>query len=70
MIPPATQTTLEGTTWFPQTLASAFMPSLRISFYIGAALSLGAAVLSALRGETYIHDDETEIIKTKKGNGK
>jgi MFS family permease len=70
MIPPATQTTLEGTTWFPQTLASAFMPSLRISFYIGAALSLGAAVLSALRGETYIHNDETEIIKTKKGNGK
>ncbi len=70
MIPPATQSTLEGTTWFPQTFATAFMPSLRISFYIGAALSLGAAVLSALRGENYIHDDETEIIKTEKGNSK
>lgn len=70
MIPPATQTTLEGTTWFPQTFATAFMPSLRISFYIGAALSLGAAILSALRGENYIHDDEPEIIKTENGNGK
>lgn len=70
MIPPTTQATLEGTTWFPQTFATAFMPSLRISFYIGAALSLGAAILSALRGETYIHDDETEIRKPAKEKGK
>jgi MFS family permease len=70
MIPPATQATLEGTTWFPQTFATAFMPSLRISFYIGAALCVGAAILSALRGETYIHDDEPEIRKTEKGKGK
>jgi len=70
MIPTTTQTTLEGTTWFPQTFATAFMPSLRISFYIGAALSMGAAILSALRGETYIHDDEIEIIKPNKEKGK
>lgn len=71
MIPTTTQTTLEGTTWFPQTFATAFMPSLRISFYIGAALSMGAAILSALRGETYIHDDdEIEIIKPSKEKGK
>jgi MFS family permease len=61
MIPAATKTTITGTTWFPQTFANAFMPSLRISFYIGAVLSILAALLSALRGETYIHDDETEI---------
>ena len=70
MIPTATKATLEGTTWFPQTFATAFMPSLRISFYIGAALSMGAAILSALRGETYIHDDETDIRKPKQGKGK
>lgn len=60
-IPPSTLTTLTGTTWFPSTLAEAFMPSLRVSFYIGAAFSGLSAILSALRGERYIH--ELEIIK-------
>lgn len=60
-IPPATLTTLTGTSWFPSTLAEAFMPSLRVSFYIGALFSALAAILSALRGERYIH--ELEIIK-------
>ncbi len=60
-IPQATLSSLTGTTWFPQTLQDAFIPSLRISFYIGAILSLIAAVLSALRGEKYIH--EHEILK-------
>ena len=32
------------------------MPSLRLSFYIGAFLSLIAAILSAMRGERYIHE--------------
>jgi MFS family permease len=48
--------TLEGSTWFPKTLADAFMPSLRLSFIIGAVLSGIAAVLSAMRGEHYVHD--------------
>lgn len=48
--------TLEGSTWFPKTLADAFMPSLRRSFIIGAVLSGIAAVLSAMRGEHYVHD--------------
>lgn len=60
-IPPATLTTLTGTSWFPSTLAEAFMPSLRVSFYIGGLFSALAAILSALRGERYIH--ELEIIK-------
>lgn len=60
-IPPATLTTLTGTTWFPSTLAEAFMPSLRVSFYIGAFFCGLSAVLSALRGERYIH--ELEVIK-------
>jgi MFS family permease len=62
-IPQTTLNTLTGTTWFPQTLQNAFVPSLRTSFYIGAILSVIAAILSVLRGEKYVH--EHEIIKTK-----
>jgi hypothetical protein len=55
-ISPATMTTLTGTTWFPTALANAFMPSLRISFYIGALLSLIAAVLASLTGSRFVHE--------------
>ena len=55
-ISPATITTLTGTTWFPTTLAHAFMPSLRISFVIGALLSLIAASLSMMTGSRYVHE--------------
>ena len=37
------------------------MPSLRVSFYIGALFGGLAAILSALRGKRYIH--ELELIK-------
>jgi MFS family permease len=60
-IPQSTMTTLTGTTWFPSTLANAFLPSLRTSFYIGAIFCALAAILSALRGEKYIH--EKEVLK-------
>ncbi|HUH78783.1 MAG TPA: MFS transporter [Methanoregula sp.] len=53
---PATITTLTGTTWFPTTLANAFMPSLRISFYIGALLSIIAAFLAAMTGSRFVHE--------------
>jgi len=71
-IPKATLTTLTGTTWFPSTLATAFLPSLQISFIIGAVFCSLAAILSALRGEKYIYEDEIlkndskSDIKTKK----
>ncbi len=67
MIPHSTFNTLTGTSWFPDTLANAFLPSLRTSFYIGAILSAIAAVLSALRGAKYVHGDE--ILKTDSTNG-
>ncbi len=54
-ISPETIKILTGTTWFPTTLAQAFMPSLRLSFYIGAILSITATVLSAMRGPTHMH---------------
>ena len=52
----ATLATLTGITWFPHTLAQAFMPSLRLSFYIGVVLCSIAAVLSAMRGERYVYE--------------
>ncbi len=58
LIPHSTLNTLTGTTWFPSTLENAFIPSLRISFYIGAIISVIAALLSALRGGKYIHKSE------------
>jgi EmrB/QacA subfamily drug resistance transporter len=57
-IPHSTFNTLTSTTWFPATLANAFIPSLHISFYIGAVFCILAALLSALRGGKYIHEDE------------
>jgi MFS family permease len=57
-IPQSILNSLTNTTWFPSTLANAFIPSLRTSFYIGAILSAIGAILSALRGEKYIHEHE------------
>ena len=58
MIPHSTINTLTSTTWFPSALEIAFIPSLKISFYIAAIIAAIAAILSALRGEKYIHIDE------------
>lgn len=63
-IPASTLSTLTGTTWFPSTFAGAFMPSLQISFYMGALLTGTAAVLSALRGDKYSHENE-EVKKSE-----
>jgi hypothetical protein len=59
-IPKSTLVFLEGETFFPRAIAPAFVSSLALSFYIGAALSVAAAVASLLRGEAYIHE-ETEL---------
>lgn len=58
-IPQSTFSTLTGTTWFPSTLTTAFMPALQTSFYIGAIFCAIALILSALRGKNYIHEDQT-----------
>ena len=59
-IPHSTFNTLTGTTWFPSTLAIAFMPALQTAFYIGALFCIVAVIFSALRGKNYIHDDEIQ----------
>ena len=51
-IPQSTLTYLEGQTFFPNAIAPAFISALDLSFYIGAALSIAAAVASLLRGKT------------------
>ncbi len=56
-IPQATLTYLEGKVFFPNAIAPAFISALDLAFYIGAALSLAAAVASILRGEVYIHGE-------------
>jgi len=55
-IAPATIATLTGVTWFPETLARAFMPSLTLTFLIGAVLSVASAVLCWMRGGQYVHE--------------
>lgn len=57
-IPQATLTFLEGQTFFPNAIAPAFVTSLDLSFYIGAALSVAGAIASLLRGSVYIHEEQ------------
>ncbi|MDE1858648.1 MAG: MFS transporter [Thaumarchaeota archaeon] len=54
-IPKATYAYLVGQAFFPNAIAPAFVSALDLSFYIGAALSVAAAVASLLRGEKFIH---------------
>ncbi len=58
LLSPSALVTLESKHWFPLALAPAFMSSLDTSFYIGAALFVAAAVLSAFRGKRYVHGEE------------
>jgi hypothetical protein len=57
-IPQSTLTYLEGQTFFPNAIAPAFISALGLAFYIGAALSVAAAVASLLRGRVFIHEEE------------
>ena len=60
-VPQSVLTQMEGLTWFPKTLAPAFMSSLRVAFYVGMVLSLLAAVISVIRGKRYV-DSEAEYV--------
>ncbi len=56
-IPQVTLTFLEGQTFFPNAIAPAFISALDLAFYIGAALSVAAALASLLRGKVYIYGE-------------
>jgi len=62
-IPQQAIATIEAKNWFPTTIANPFMESLHASFYIGAALSLIAAVSSALRGPKVALDQKVVAVK-------
>lgn len=49
-LPESTRAILEGTTFFPNTIATPFMSALTIAFIIAAVLCFLAAAFSALRG--------------------
>jgi len=61
-LPVTVQHTLLGTQFFPQTIAPAVMSSLHIAFYVSAVLSIVAAVVSALRGKKYVHEEEAVVV--------
>lgn len=70
-IPAATLSLMKGLRWFPQTLAPAFMGSLRDAFYVGLILSLVAALISAMRGRKYVDADAeyvADMDSTETGN--
>lgn len=68
-IPSGTLATMEGLRWFPQTLAPAFMGSLRDAFYVGMILSLSAAVISALRGKRFVDKEAEYVADVDNGKG-
>ena len=47
-----------GNEFFPNAIAPAVMSSLRLAFYVSAALSAVAAAASFLRGKRYVRDEE------------
>jgi EmrB/QacA subfamily drug resistance transporter len=63
-IPQSTQAYLTGKTFFPTAIAPAFMSALRLTFYIGAALSIIAAVASFLRG-SYVRPHAIAVKKAE-----
>lgn len=66
-VPQSVLTQMEGLTWFPKTLAPAFMSSLRVAFYVGMVLSLLAALISVIRGKRYV-DSEAEYVADMDGS--
>ncbi|OAT80767.1 MFS transporter [Desulfotomaculum copahuensis] len=58
-LPAASRAYVLGKDFFPLTIAPAFMASLRIAFYISAAMSLIAAIASFMRGERYIYENKS-----------
>lgn len=57
-LPSASRATLLGTRFFPNTIAPAVMSSLRLAFYMSAAMSAVAAIASFLRGGRYVYGED------------
>ncbi len=57
-IPHSVLSTIEARDWFPDAIAPAFMQALRVAFYVGAAMSFVAAIVSAMRGKVVIAEED------------
>src|SRR5207237_10412753 len=60
-LPAAKASYITGTTFFPQLISDPFMHGLRIVFSAAVVMSLIAAAASWLRGEKYVHTEETVV---------
>lgn len=56
-IPDNALRTLESTSFLPNIIGPSFMTGLSYSIYIAIALSIAAALFSALMGERYVHEE-------------
>lgn len=68
-VPASVLSTMEGLTWFPNTLAPAFIDSLRTAFYMGLILSLAAAVISVIRGKRFVDSDAEYVADMDSSKG-
>ena len=59
--------TLTAKEFFPAAIAPAFLEGVRESLAIAGGMTLVAAVVSALRGERYVHEDSLEGAKDPRG---
>ena len=57
-VPQATRDTLLGNAFFPNMISSPFMDGVKVAFSVCAALAIAAAVVSLLRGQRYIHQED------------
>ena len=56
-LPPAVETTVTGTHFFPTVIGTPFADALHMVFWLSAALVFAAAVFSYLRGGRYVYDE-------------
>jgi hypothetical protein len=59
-LPQSTKDLVLGKEFFPSLMAPAFMASMRLTYYGAAAMSLVAAVVSFLRGRTFIYEMQAQ----------
>jgi MFS family permease len=57
--------TLTAKEFFPRAIAPAFLDGVRESLFIAGVMTAAAAVVSALRGERYVHDEAVGARRSK-----
>ncbi|MEM3643298.1 MAG: hypothetical protein QXU70_05430, partial [Thermoplasmatales archaeon] len=68
-IPPGALRSLESLTFIPTAIGPAFKTGLSESLYFAIGLTLIGALLSALRGGKYVHEDSFRKDRVQPSNG-